>query len=66
MDSRYERMRAFVNDVFAELHKCSWPTRSELFEQTLLVIFSVAVLGLFVALVDVGARWLMQIATGTI
>ena len=44
--------KKFVLDTISELKKSSWPPKNELMESTLLVIVSVAVLGLFVAGVD--------------
>ena len=44
--------KTFVLDTISELKKSSWPQKNELMESTLLVIISVAVLGLFVAGVD--------------
>ncbi len=47
-----QRGRGFVEDVQAELKKCSWPTRGELFESTVVVIVSVVLLAAYVALCD--------------
>ena len=44
--------KQFILDTISELEKSSWPPKNELMESTLLVIISVAVLGLFVAGVD--------------
>jgi len=48
--------RGFFNEVGAELKKCAWPTRPELFDSTVVVILSVALLGGFVAVCDVVLR----------
>ena len=37
-------VKTFVEDVRNELKKCSWPTRSELFESTVVVIVSGVIL----------------------
>ena len=42
-------IRGFFGEVSAELKKCAWPTRPELFDSTVVVILSVALLGGFVA-----------------
>ena len=44
--------KRFVLNTISELKKSSWPPKNELMESTLLVIVSVAILGLFVAGVD--------------
>ncbi len=46
-------LRVFLEEVKTELLKCSWPTRKELFGQSLVVIISVIILGAFVGLCDV-------------
>ena len=46
-------LRTFLEEVKVELLKCSWPTRKELFGQSVVVIISVIILGAFVGLCDV-------------
>ena len=46
-------VKTFVGDVQAELKKCSWPTRSELMDSTVVVIVSVLIVGVFVGVSDV-------------
>lgn len=46
-------IKAFVEDVRNELKKCSWPTRAELLESTVVVIVSVLIVGVFVGASDV-------------
>ena len=46
-------IKVFVEDVRNELKKYSWPTRSELFESTVVVIVSVLIVGVFVGVSDV-------------
>jgi preprotein translocase subunit SecE len=52
--------RGFLGEVSAELRKCAWPTRPELFDSTVVVILSVAMLGGFVAVCDVVLRELVR------
>jgi preprotein translocase subunit SecE len=42
----------FLRDVFDELRKVVWPTWGELYRYTLVVIFTVIVLGAFIGGVD--------------
>ena len=51
----------FFGEVNAELKKCAWPTRPELFDSTVVVILSVALLGGFVAVSDVALRALIRL-----
>ena len=46
------KLLAFFNEVGGELKKSAWPTRSELFESTVVVILSVMALGVFVGISD--------------
>ncbi len=56
--------RGFLGEVGAELKKCAWPTRPELFDSTVVVILSVALLAGFVAVCDMVlqqlVRWVIQ------
>ncbi|HPV47782.1 MAG TPA: preprotein translocase subunit SecE [Kiritimatiellia bacterium] len=54
-------IRVFFDEVGAELKKCAWPNRAELFDSTIVVVVSVGLLGLFVALCDVLLRELMKL-----
>jgi len=45
-------LKGFIGEVKAELVKCSWPTRKELFGQSVVVVISVIILGGFVGLCD--------------
>ncbi|MCZ7592617.1 MAG: preprotein translocase subunit SecE [Kiritimatiellae bacterium] len=45
--------RTFVSEVQVELKKCTWPTRSELLESTIVVIVASAILAVVVSLSDV-------------
>jgi preprotein translocase subunit SecE len=53
-------LRTFLDEVKVELQKCSWPTRKELFGQSVVVIISVIILGAFVGLCDVVNMNLLQ------
>jgi preprotein translocase subunit SecE len=45
-------LSAYVQETREELKKCAWPTWLELRGSTILIIFTVALLGLFVVIVD--------------
>jgi preprotein translocase subunit SecE len=46
--------RRFLDEVVAELRKCSWPSKPELFESTVMVIAATVLLGAFVGISDFG------------
>lgn len=45
-------IRTFFDEVRAELKKCAWPSWGELKESTLVVVFSVVLLSIFVGFSD--------------
>lgn len=57
------RVRRFISETVAELGRCTWPTRPQLIESTILVVIAVVVLAVFVAGVDFVAGWLIRLLT---
>ena len=47
-----KRLAVYVQETREELKKCSWPSWVELRGSTVLIITTVALLGLFVVIVD--------------
>ena len=47
------RIREFVQEVIAEFHKVTWPSRAELINSTVVVIVVTVVLALFLGAVDI-------------
>ncbi len=60
------KVRQFIADTLAELHKCTWPGKAELFESTILVIIAIGILSCFVAGVDQVCIWVIKLITGTL
>jgi preprotein translocase subunit SecE len=50
----------FLREVFDELRKVVWPTWSELYRYTLVVIFTVIVIGAFIGGVDYALSEILQ------
>ena len=46
------RLSAYVQETKEELRKCTWPTREDLWNSTVLVFVATLVLGLFTVIVD--------------
>lgn len=63
MNDFFGNIRRFIAETMAELRKCTWPGREELFESTILVIVTVVILGSFVALVDEISRHVITFIT---
>ena len=53
-------LKTFIEEVKVELFKCSWPTRKELFGQSVVVIISVIILAAFVGLCDLVNQGLLK------
>jgi len=51
--SAIDKSRSFLSEVRAEMKKITWPSLSELRESTTVVIFSVLLITLFIAVVDI-------------
>ena len=52
MKNPFRSTRIFVGEMFGELKKAAWPTRTELRDSTIVVIVAVALLGLFTSISD--------------
>jgi preprotein translocase subunit SecE len=53
-------LRTFLEEVKIELLKCTWPTRKELFGQSVVVVISVIILGAFVGICDLVNMGLLE------
>ncbi len=54
----------FAKEAYAELKKIAWPTRKETVQTTLIVFAFVAIMAIFLALVDGALAYLMSFVTG--
>ena len=59
---------AFLRGVIDELSKVVWPTPAELYRYLIVVVFTVAVIALFIFAADTGAsaavsRWVYNVAS---
>jgi len=50
--SSMERLTNFLHEVRVEARKVTWPTREELQEATVVVLVTVAIISVFIAVVD--------------
>jgi preprotein translocase subunit SecE len=60
-----EKIRTYVLETREELRKCTWPSWHELKGSTMVVMISIAILGVFTVAVDfvlaLMVRWMTQI-----
>ena len=61
MKKLYEKLRAFVLDVKAEMLKVSWPTREELKASTVVVIIVTLAFALFTFGIDRALSFLVRL-----
>lgn len=59
-----ERSRQFLEECSAELKKVHWPTRDETNAATVAVIIGVAVMALYLGVVDLAFQMLIQRVLG--
>jgi preprotein translocase subunit SecE len=52
MKNPFRSTRQFFGEMMAELHKATWPTRTELRDSTIMVVIAAALLGLFTSIAD--------------
>ena len=57
------KIRRFVLDTIAEMGRCTWPSKQQLWESTILVVISMVILAGFVAGVDKIAEWTISLIT---
>lgn len=53
-------IKQYYGETMQEVKKCTWPNRPELVEHTVLIIAAVALLTLFVFLVDVVCQYVVS------
>ena len=54
------KIKKFFKDTVSELKKVSWTSKTELFKSTKLVVVTVLAVCIAIALVDLGASWLIN------
>ena len=47
-----EKIRTFILETIDEMRKCTWPTRDQLFESTILVIVALILSTIYLAGID--------------
>jgi preprotein translocase subunit SecE len=52
MKNPFRSIRIFAGETMGELRKASWPTRTELRDSTIVVLVSIAIMGVFIAVAD--------------
>ena len=62
----WNKIKKFSKDTVSELKKVSWTSKTELFKSTKLVVVTVLAVCIAIALVDLGASWVINSLAGLI
>ena len=62
----WSKITKFTKDTVSELKKVSWTSKTELFKSTKLVVVTVLAICVVVALIDLGASWVINSLAGLI
>ena len=62
----WNKIKKFSKDTVSELKKVSWTSKSELFKSTKLVVVTVLAVCIAIALIDLGASWVINSLAGLI
>ena len=62
----WKKITKFTKDTISELKKVVWTPKAELFKSTKLVIITVLAVCIAIALVDLGASWVLNSIAGLI
>ena len=62
---REGRLKRFIRETTGELRRVSWPTWPEARRMTFIVIVVMAVMAVFLGLVDLGASSLLALVVGS-
>jgi preprotein translocase SecE subunit len=62
----WNKIKKFSKDTVSELKKVSWTSKTELFKSTKLVVITVVAVCIVIALIDLGASWVINSLAGLI
>ena len=62
----WNKVKKFTKDTISELKKVSWTSKTELFKSTKLVVITVIAVCIAIALIDMGASWIVNSLAGLI
>ena len=52
MKNPFQSTRIFASEIIEELKKCTWPTKTELRDSTIVVVAAALILGVFTSISD--------------
>ena len=52
MKNPFRSTRIFLGEMIGELQKCTWPTKTELRDSTIVVVVAAVILGVFTSISD--------------
>ena len=60
MKNPIEKIKQYYGETVQEVKKCSWPSKAELGQNTVLVIVGIIVLTTFIAVSDIALQYIIQ------
>ena len=63
MKNPFQKVRIFTGELWGELEKASWPTRTELRDSTIVVVAASLLLGVFTAISDYSLYQVIDLVT---
>ncbi len=55
------RFRAFLEDVWKEMKRTSWPSKQEVYGTTMVVVACVVVIGIYLGAIDLVLAWIHRL-----
>ncbi len=62
----FGKVRLFISETISELQKSVWPTKAELKDSTLVVLFATLLVGAYIALCDFSFFNIIDFLTGLV
>lgn len=56
----FSRIKKFFVNMWHELKKVTWPSKTDVVKYSIVVIVFMVVMGIVIGLIDAGAAWLSQ------
>ena len=66
MKNPFRSTRIFLGEMIGELQKCTWPTKTELRDSTIIVVVAAVILGVFTSISDFSLYQVVDLFTSMV
>jgi len=66
MKNPFRSTRIFLGELIGELQKCTWPTKTELRDSTIIVVVAAVILGVFTSISDFSLYQVVDLFTSMV